>query len=117
MAQIEQSSERGLARCLVSGCDFVHRDAGGSGIAAAERHADQTGHGPVEVEIDALLVVYPDSDDSEDDDTEEDADDDVQWVGTGTCENCYREDVDLCVWAGMTICSDCLVLGQSGSLA
>lgn len=68
------------------------------------------------MEIDALLVVYPDSDDSEVDDAEEDTDD-VQWVGTGSCESCNSEDVELCVWAGITICSDCLEMDQSDSLS
>ena len=111
--------ERGVVRCLVRDCDFLFVDAKGPGIIGAERHANETGH-VVEVKIDAILVVYPDTDDDEEDDDEEEEedeeDDDVEWVGAGDCENCSREDVDLVVWAGMSICVDCLVLARSGSL-
>ena len=84
-------------------------------ITEAHRHADGTGH-VVEVKIDAILTVYPNTEDAEEDDHEEDdeddqEEDDVEWVGAGDCENCFREDVDLAKWAGSVTCTDCLVLG------
>ena len=120
MAQIENVTERGVVHCLIRDCNFLYVDAKGPGINEAKRHADETRHDAVEVKIDATLTVCPDPEDAEEEEdaeAEEDSEEDGgQWVGTGDCENCTREDVDLHDWAGSSICVDCLVHARSGGL-
>ena len=35
-------------------------------------------------------------------------------VGTGECQHCHCDDVELYDWAGLSICFDCVVLGALG---
>ena len=121
MGRIEHVAERAVVRCLVYGCGFVQLDTEGSsiGIDEAKRHADAALQHLVEVKIDVTLMISPVTtvdDEGEEEDEEEgddDQDDGDRWVGTGDCENCSRDDVDLHDWAGMSICVDCLMSARA----
>ena len=90
--------------------------------SAAVAYLENRGHDPqelTEAEFEDLVehlrkVSEEEDEEEEEDDDDANDDDDAKWVGTGDCEHCYRDDVDLYDWAGMKICVDCVVLARSG---